>query len=96
MTITWTITNLDRRTSDGFVTTAHWTAAAEDEGYTASVYSTVSWTEGAPTVPYADLTQEAVLAWVWASGVDKEATEAVLAAQIDAQKNPVAATGLPW
>jgi hypothetical protein len=96
MQVTWTITNLDRRTSDGFVTTAHWTATAVDGEVSASIYSTVGWTEGAPTVPYDSLTQEAVLAWVWASGVDKEATEAALAAQIDAQKNPTAATGLPW
>lgn len=96
MTVTWTITNLDRRISDGFVTNAHWTATAVDGEVSASVYSTVGWTEGAPTVPYASLTPEAVLAWVWTSGVDKEATESTLAAQIEAQKNPVAATGLPW
>jgi hypothetical protein len=96
MTVTWTITNLDRRTSDGFVTTAHWTASAVDGDFSASIYSTVGWTEGTPTVPYNSLTQNAVLAWVWASGVDKAATEAALAAQINAQKNPTAATGLPW
>ena len=96
MTITWTITNLDRRTSDGFVTTAHWTATAVDGEFSASIYSTVGWTEGTPTVPYNSLTQNAVLAWVWASGVDKAATEAALAAQIAAQKNPVTATGTPW
>ena len=96
MTITWTITNLDRRTSDGFVTTAHWTATAVDGDFSASIYSTCGWTEGTPAVPYDSLTPEAVLAWVRASGVDKAATEAALAAQIDAQKNPVTATGTPW
>lgn len=96
MTVTWTITNLDRRTSDGFVTTAYWTATAVDGDFSASIYSTCGWTEGTPTVPYASLTPEAVLAWVWASGVDKAATEAALAAQIAAQKNPVTATGTPW
>ena len=96
MTVTWTITNLDRRTSDGFVTTAHWTASAVDGDFSASIYSTVGWTEGTPTVPYNSLTQNAVLAWVWASGVDKAATEAALAAKINAQKNPTAATGTPW
>ena len=96
MTIAWTITNLDRRTSDGFVTTAHWTATAVDGNFSASIYSTCGWAEGTPTVPYNSLTQNAVLAWVWASGVDKAATEAALAAQIAAQKNPVTATGTPW
>ncbi len=44
----------------------------------------------------ANLTEEQVLAWCWASGVDKDATEAALAAQIEAQKNPVQAAGVPW
>ena len=96
MNITWSISNLDRRTSDGFVTTAHWIATAVDGEVSASIYATVSWSEGSPTVPYESLTPEAVLAWVWESGVDKAATEAALADKIAAQKNPVSATGLPW
>ena len=91
----WTITTLDREVSNGFVTTAHWTATATDGDYTASIYSTCSWAEGTPTVPYADLTQETVLGWVWES-VDKQATEDALAANIALQKNPVTATGTPW
>lgn len=95
-TITWTITQLDRQTSDGFVITAHWTATAVDGDYAASVYSTCGWSEGTPTIPYDQLTQDTVLGWVWADGVDKDATEAALTAQINAQKNPVTATGVPW
>ena len=93
---TWTITQLDRQTSNGFVTTAHWTASAVDGDYSASTYSTSSWADGTPTTPYADLTQEEVLGWIWANGVDKDATEASLASQIALQKNPVSATGVPW
>jgi hypothetical protein len=37
-----------------------------------------------------------VLAWCYASGVDKDSTEAALAQQIALQKNPVTATGTPW
>ena len=96
MTTTWTITQLDRQTSNGFVTTAHWTASAVDGEYSASIYATCSWPEGTPTTPYADLTKATVLGWIWANGVDKEAVEASLQAQIDAQKNPVSATGVPW
>ena len=95
-TITWNISQLDRQTSDGFVTTAHWQATAVDGEHSASIYATCSWSDGTPTVPYADLTKETVLGWIWANGVDKTATEAALAAQIDAQKNPVTATGVPW
>jgi hypothetical protein len=96
MTTTWTISTLDRNTDTGFVTTAHWQATAVDEEYSASIYSTCSWSEGTPTIPYADLTQETVLGWVWANGVDKQATEDALTAQIALQKAPVTASGTPW
>ena len=98
MEIKWTITSLDRQTADGFVTTAHWTCSGVDGEFSASVYSTCSWQETAETklTPYDQLTQEQVLSWIWGSGVDKEATEAAVAAQIEAQKNPVTASGLPW
>ena len=95
MTITWKITQMDRKTSDGFVTTAHWTCTGEDGEAVGSVYSTCSF-EGTLTTPYENLTEATVLGWIWANGVDKEATEAAVNAQIEAQKNPVSATGLPW
>jgi hypothetical protein len=38
-----------------------------------------------------------VLGWVWANGVDKDATEAAVEGQIEAQKNPpVVSPPLPW
>ena len=91
----WVITQTDYETVNGFITTAHWTASAVDGDYTASIYSTCSFAEAAPAIPYADVTMQEVLDWCW-NGVDKEATEAALAAQIEAQKNPVSATGTPW
>jgi hypothetical protein len=95
MTTTWTISQLDRNTSNGFVTTAHWQATAVDGEHTASIYSTASWADGTVNTPYADLTQATVLGWVWES-VDKTATETALAAQIALQKAPVTASGTPW
>lgn len=95
-TIVWNVSQLDRQTSDGFVTTAHWQANATDGDYSASVYSTCSWGDGTPTVPYASLTKETVLGWIWANGVDKDAVEASLEAQIELKKNPVTAVGVPW
>ena len=94
--ITWKITQLDRLTSDGFITTAHWTATAVDGDYTASVYSTCSFATAEPSIPYANVTEAEVLTWIWANGVDKDATEASLAAQIEAKKNPTTAVGVPW
>ena len=107
---TWTIATLERDLQpadmDGAVVVAHWRANASEtvgEGddavtYSASSYGTVGFTPD-PTdpdyVPYADLTEEVVLGWVWES-VDKDATEASLAAKIEAEKNPVTAAGVPW
>ena len=91
---TWKIVQLDRKTADGFVTTAHWTVTATDGDFSASAYGSVGFS-GEVTTPYADLTEAQVLEWVWAS-LDKAAYEASLAAQIEAQKNPVSATGVPW
>ena len=96
MTTTWTISTLERETSNGFVFTAHWQATAVDGDYTASIYSTSSWASGTPTIPYAQVTMAEVLDWIWANGVDKTATEAALAQNIELQKNPVTATGVPW
>jgi hypothetical protein len=95
-TVNWTISTLDRDVATGFVNCAHWRATAVDGDYSASTYSTSSWSEGTPTIPYADLTQETVLGWVWANGVSKEDTETALAANIALQKAPVTASGTPW
>lgn len=94
MEITWKISQLDRNTADGFVTTAHWTCSGQDGDFSASVYATCSF-EGELTVPYEQLTEATVLSWVWQS-VDKEATEAAVAAQIAEQKAPKVAAGVPW
>ena len=100
--ITWTIATLERDLQpadmDGAVVVAHWRVSEVDGDYSASAYGTVGFTPD-PTapgyVPYADLTEEMALGWVWES-VDKDATEAALAAKIEAEKNPVTANGVPW
>jgi hypothetical protein len=94
MNITWNIAQLDRKTADGFVYTAHWTVSATDGAYSASSYGSCGF-DGELITPYEDLTKEQVLGWVWEK-VNKEETEASLASQIEAQKNPVTATGVPW
>jgi hypothetical protein len=92
----WVITQTDYEVSNGFITTAHWTATATDGDYTASIYSTCSFAAATPSIPYADVTMQEVLDWCWSDGVSKEATEAALAQNIELQKNPVTATGTPW
>jgi hypothetical protein len=94
MNITWNISQLDRKTADGFVTCAHWTCTATDGDFSAYSYGSCGF-DGELTTPYESLTKEQVLEWVWES-VNKEETEASLASQIEAQKNPVSASGIPW
>ena len=94
MNVIWTISDLDRQTFNGFVTTAHWQATAVDGDYSSSVYNTCSWS-GEPTTAYDLLTKDVVLNWVWES-VDKNAIELSLAEQIAEQKAPKMARGLPW
>ena len=96
----WKISTLDRDTADGFVNTVHWTASQTDGDFTASTYSTVSFTkeDGINYVPYESLTEAAVVEWVKAS-LGEEGVAAVdlaLANNIAAQKNPPVATGTPW
>lgn len=92
--ITWKINQLDRKTADGFVTTAHWICSGVDGEFSGSVYASCGF-DGELSIPYEQLTEEVVLSWVWEK-VDKQATEAAVLAQIEAQKNPVSAIGLPW
>ena len=94
----WSVPTLERKLDDGFVFTAHWRCTATDGDFSASSYGTASFTADPSAegfVPYEDLTEADVLAWVWES-VDKDATEAALQAKIDAQMNPTTADGVPW
>jgi hypothetical protein len=95
---TWTIANLERNLSDGGVILAHWRVTEVDGDYSASSYGTVGFTPDADDpsfISYDNLTEADVLGWVWAN-VDQSATEAALTANIEAQKNPVTADGMPW
>ena len=94
------ITQMDCNTADGFVTTVHWTASQVDSDFSASTYSTASFTkqDGINYVPYASLTESAVIEWVKGSlGADGvAAVNAALAANIAYQKAPKVAAGVPW
>ena len=105
---TGTISTLERTLTDPTdgVIVAHWRATATEtvgEGddavtYSASSYGTVGFTPDASAsgfIAYDSLTEADVVGWVQAE-VDKDAIEASLAAQIEADKNPTQAAGVPW
>lgn len=106
ISMTWTVNAMDCYPQENgnadVVFVVHWTCSGQqvsgDNTYTGSVYSTCSipYTSGTFT-PYAQLTEQQVLGWVWANGVDKVATEAAVQAQINNQINPPVITPpLPW
>ena len=106
MITTWTITAMNCSTTEqnpDTVIICHWTCSGTEsvQGiYNASIYSTCSVPTPTPSstfVPYDQLTQDTVLGWIWANGVDKDATEAAVQSQINNQINPPIVTPpLPW
>jgi hypothetical protein len=95
MTTTYTINQLDRNTSDGFVTTVHYNVTKVDGEFSASTYGTINFPVDTPETPYASLTKAQVIEWV-KDKLGEEVIEASLTAQIEAKKNPTTATGMPW
>jgi hypothetical protein len=110
MTILWLIERLLVKPTEGTLTdvviTADWrcngtetTGSGDTEkSYSGTCYGSCSFAP--PTgsfTPYEDLTQDQVLSWCFANGVDKSAIEANVTAQINDQINPpVVSLPLPW
>jgi hypothetical protein len=101
----WVISCLECKPVEGdlqnVVVTAHWRCNGEmvdgDKTYSGSVYGSCGFGEpGIPFTEYENLTLEQVLGWVWEK-LDKEATEASVQGQLDAQAYPpVVRPPLPW
>ena len=104
-TITWTISTLERDLIGdlaGGVIVAHWrvNASQEQSGetYTATSYGTQGFTpdpKASDYIQYDKLTEADVVGWCQ-SALDKDAIEAGLQSNIDAQITPATATGTPW
>ena len=97
--ITWNIAQLERHTADGIVFTAHYTVDAKDGTYSAGAYGSVGLEAPEDNIiPFADLTPEIVIGWVQ-DKLGEEQVESISAAlqgQIDEQRAPSKASGLPW
>jgi hypothetical protein len=103
----WTINQMDCvPQEDGqtdVVVTAHWqcvgTEVSGGDTYTSRAYGTAgfTYTPGTPFTPYDQLTQDQVLTWCWASGVDKTGVETTVQNEITDQITPPVVTPpLPW
>jgi hypothetical protein len=81
------------------VFTVGWRCNATDGTFNATQYGSVGvpYVAGNPYTPYAQLTQDQVLGWVWENGVDKDAVQVALDTNIANQVNPpVVNPPLPW
>ena len=102
MTILWLIERLLTKPVEGsktdVVITADWRCNGSQDQYSGTCYGSASFQP--PTenfTPYPDLTQDQVLGWCYANGVDQAAIEANVTQQINDQINPpVIAPPLPW
>jgi hypothetical protein len=97
---TWGIAQMERHTADNIVITVHYTVDANDGTYSAGAYGSVGLEapEG-NVIPYADLTPEIVIGWVQEKlGGEEKVAEisAALQSQIDQQRTPTTAQGMPW
>ena len=102
-TYTWIVEAMDcyptYESQTDVVFTVHWRANATDGTHNATIYSTqgLTYVAGSAYTPYAQLTQDQVLGWIWTSGVDQTATQTALDTMIANQINPpVISPALPW
>ena len=95
-TTTWGVAQMERHTADGIVFTVHYTVAASDGTYSSSAYGSIGLEQPeGDVVPYADLTPELVIGWVQEK-LNVEEIEAALQSQLDQQRTPTTAQGVPW
>jgi len=101
-TILWIIERLLVKPIEGsnpdVVITADWRCNGTDETYSGTCYGSCSFAPPSGSfTPYPDLTEQQVLGWCYANGVDQSAIEANVSLQIENQINPpVIAPPLPW
>ena len=101
MAVTWTISTLERNTSDDGVVVAHWRASDVDGEHSGSSYGTCGFTPDSTAegyTAYADITESQAIGWVKDDmGEDAvTALESSIASQIAESKAPAISTGVPW
>ena len=102
ITINWIIERLLVKPTEGTLTdvviTADWRCNGSQESFSGTCYGSTSFAPPSGSfTPYPDLTEQQVLNWCFANGVDQAAIEANVSLQIENQINPpIIAPPLPW
>ena len=109
ITCTWSVSDMTHNDADGGVVLVYWSCVASGGGYTATEGGKLR-CEPDPSspsyIPYADLTEADVLAWVYASLVQGEETPDEAKARIEANRTANVegqidransqSSGMPW
>jgi len=101
MAVTWTISTLERNSSDDGVIVAHWRASDVDGDHLGSSYGTCGFTPDSSAdgyTAYADITEAQAIGWVKDSMGEEAVTalEDSIAAQLADSKAPSVVAGTPW
>ena len=105
MAVTWTISTLERNSTDDGVIVAHWRASDSevvgDDTHSGSSYGTCGFTPDVDAegfTAYEDITEAQAIGWVKDS-IGEEGVTAIedsIAAQISESKAPAISVGTPW
>jgi len=96
--ISWEITQMKNKISDGGVFFVEWVCYAIRNTYHKSISDTIEFTPDISNpnfTPLNDLTQEQVLGWVW-NQVNKNEIEQMLIDELEEAVNPTVDYTLPW
>jgi hypothetical protein len=95
----WKIAQLEREVSDGYVFTAHYTVDARDGAYSAGAYGSIGFERPkSELIPFSDLNEDLVVSWVKEKLGEEQvvSVETALQAQLEEQRKPSKAAGVPW
>ncbi len=112
ITTTWSVNDMTHMDSDGGVILVYWSLVAASDGtpsYTAQEGGKLRCTYDASSsdfIPYADLTENDVLGWVYNSLIEGDETAAEAKARVEADRTAkvqgqidraaTEASGMPW
>ena len=95
--VQWHIANLEREVATGKVTVVHYTVGLQDDTYNAGAYGSIG-VDGDVTVAFKDLTEAVCIQWVKDQLGEEKLLEIgeALRNQIEEQRAPKVAAGVPW
>ena len=106
---TWSIQDMQRTDSDGGISLIYWSMVSSDGTYSASEGGKLrcEYDASSPTfIPFADLTEDDVLGWVYTSLIEGDETADEAKARVEADRDAkvqkqidaaaTTASGVPW